>query len=108
MSGYAMPAEVAGNSAGDSKKVAGLNGAAKPKRLIQADNWSIPSELIRRWRWRCLDEDILVAGSDLCVANSESGRLVPMAQRNGNPVERHDLRHGCGGHVIPVVPLKAT
>lgn len=73
-----------------------------------SNRWSIPVELVREWRWRCLDEDILVPGCDLCVANPDSELLVLLAESLANEVERDDLRHTCGGLVTPVAPLKAT
>lgn len=69
--------------------------------------WSIKAELVRNWRWRCLDEDILVPGSELCIVNSNNGLLVRLADSGATQVERDDLRHACGGPVVPVAPLKA-
>jgi hypothetical protein len=108
MSTYAMPTRGAGNGVGDPKKVTETNSPLKAKPLITSDNWSIPGELIRLWLWRCLDENILVPGCDLCVVNRDSGLLVRLAESHANAVARHDLRHTCGGRVIPVVPLKAA
>jgi hypothetical protein len=68
--------------------------------------WSIDVELACKWSWRCLDEDILVPGRELRVADPESGGLVRLTESGANRVERDDLRHTCGGPVIPVVPLK--
>jgi hypothetical protein len=71
------------------------------------NEWFVSAELVKQWRWRCLEEDILVPGYDLCVANPGSGRLVHLAEGSVEAVRRDDLRHGCGGRVLPVTPLEA-
>jgi hypothetical protein len=71
------------------------------------NEWSVAVELVQQWRWRCLEERILVPGSDLCLVNPESGRLMRLAERRVDAVPRHDLRHSCGAGVLPVTPLEA-
>jgi hypothetical protein len=69
--------------------------------------WTVSVEVVRQWRWRCLADGALVPGFDLYLANPESGRLGPLPKGDLDPVQRHDLRHNCGGLVTPVTPLKA-
>jgi hypothetical protein len=105
MSSYVLPTTVSGNRVGNPKRVDESNRSLEPNVPIRADGWSIPAELIRHWRWRCLDEGILVPGGDLCVVSPRNGGLTPLAKDRAGAVARHDLRHTCGGRVIPVVPL---
>jgi hypothetical protein len=77
------------------------------RTLCQMENeWSVSVELVRQWRWRCLEEGILVPGSDLCVVNPRSGQLVRLAETRVNAVPRGELRHTCGGRVLPVTSLE--
>jgi hypothetical protein len=68
--------------------------------------WMVSAELIQQWRWRCLKDGTLIAGCDLCVAIPGSIRLVPLGERRVEAVQRHDLRHDCGGCVLPIAPLE--
>lgn len=70
--------------------------------------WTVSIEPGRRWLWRCVQESDLVPGFELCFTDSESGRLVPLAESRIDAVRRNDLRHNCDGQATPVTPLKAN
>lgn len=74
---------------------------------MESDEWRVSVELVQQWRWRCLEEGILVPGSELCVASPGSGRMVGLTESGGDSVPRNELRHGCGSRVLPVTPLEA-
>jgi len=69
--------------------------------------WTVLIEVVRQWRWRCLADGTVVPGLELCVTNLGSGQLVTLAESNFDAVQRHDLRHNCGGRVTPIAPLNA-
>ncbi len=104
MSTYVLLNGAAANGAGNTKKRA-VNDSLETPLLLKTDSWSVSGELIRRWRWRCLDEDVLVTGIDLCLLDPGSGLLLSLGETHACCVARHSLRHSCGGLVIPVAPL---
>lgn len=74
---------------------------------MESDEWSLSIELVQQWRWRCLKEGMLVPGSELCIANPDSGRMTRLTESGGDVVPRSELRHHCGSRVLPVTPLEA-
>jgi hypothetical protein len=68
--------------------------------------WSIATVLVQRWTWRCLSEDIVVPGSELCVATPDSGHLVGLAESGQTSVDQDQLRHRCGSQVRPVTLIE--
>ncbi len=69
-----------------------------------AGEWNIAVSLVLAWRWRCETERLVVPGSELCVAKSSSGHLIPLAQSDLGEAPRASLRHACGSPVTPVTP----
>lgn len=67
--------------------------------------WSISVPLILGWRWRCVNEGVVVPGSVLHVAEFGNGRLKPLVEIGLDQVSRNDLRHRCGSRVVPLAPL---
>lgn len=45
-----------------------------------SDERIIGLDLIQSWFWRCLEDGLLVRGSELCVQNPGSGHIVPLAK----------------------------
>ena len=65
--------------------------------------WNIATELVQQWTWRCLSEDIVVPGSELCVAIPDSScHLIGLAKAGRTSVDQDQLRHRCGSQVCPV------
>ena len=83
-------------------------GGAGETAAPRSAGWGVEVQLVRKWLWRCLDEDILVPGYELCILDPCRGPLVHLPERGASRVERNDLRHTCGGPVVPVVPLKVS
>lgn len=67
---------------------------------------TIAIDLIRDWIWRCEQEDIQVAGSELYLINPEGPSLIPLAQTNAAEVTQEHLRHTCGSPVIAIKQIR--
>ena len=39
--------------------------------------WTVLIEVVRQWRWRCLENGTVVPGLELCVTNLGSGQRLP-------------------------------
>ena len=65
------------------------------------ERW-ISVELIQSWIWRCVDEHLLLGGSELRVTNLGSGHLVPLPHNLSTTVPEENLRHTCGSKVLAI------